>query len=139
VAGFNAAVMSVTIDGCLFRGNRTDAINIDAANTASVTSAVRNNFILGGSGGSNQGNLGINLTSGASGVHTTTVSNNRVGTDGNGIAYAGDSVALDPLGQPLVEGDAAVRVLEARFSAEQLRGHRERFPAHRDADDFELR
>ena len=64
---------------------------------------------------------------------------NRVGTDGNGIAYSGDSVALDPLGQPLVEGDAEVRVLEATFSAEELRAHRERFPAHLDADDFALR
>jgi predicted amidohydrolase len=64
---------------------------------------------------------------------------NRVGTDGNGIDYAGDSVALDPLGQPLVEGDGHVCVLEAVFSAEQLRGHRERFPAQLDADDFELR
>jgi len=64
---------------------------------------------------------------------------NRVGTDGNGIDYAGDSVALDPLGQPIVEGDGHVRVLEAVFSAEQLRGHRERFPAQLDADDFELR
>ncbi len=64
---------------------------------------------------------------------------NRVGRDGNGIAYSGDSVALDPLGQPLVEGDAQAQVLEAVFSAEQLRGHRERFPAQLDADDFELR
>jgi predicted amidohydrolase len=63
---------------------------------------------------------------------------NRVGTDGNGLDYAGDSVALDPLGQPLVEGDAQARVLEATFSAEQLRGHRERFPAQLDADRFEL-
>jgi len=64
---------------------------------------------------------------------------NRVGTDGNGIDYAGDSVALDPLGQPLVEGDAEVRVLEASFSAVQLHAHRERFPAQLDADAFELK
>ncbi|MBS3896340.1 amidohydrolase [Silanimonas sp.] len=64
---------------------------------------------------------------------------NRVGTDGNGIDYAGDSVALDPLGQPLVEGDAEVRVLEANFSAAQLHEHRERFPAQLDADAFELK
>lgn len=63
---------------------------------------------------------------------------NRVGTDGNGIAYSGDSAALDPLGQPLVEGDAEVRVLEATLRAEQLLGHRERFPAQLDADGFVL-
>lgn len=64
---------------------------------------------------------------------------NRVGTDGNGIDYSGDSVALDPLGQPLAEGCAQAQVLQAVFSAEQLRGHRERFPAQLDADAFELR
>ena len=64
---------------------------------------------------------------------------NRVGSDGNGIAYRGDSVALDPLGQPLVEGGAEACVLETSFSAEQLRVHRERFPAQLDADDFALR
>lgn len=63
---------------------------------------------------------------------------NRVGTDGNEVPYAGDSVALDPLGQPLAEGDTAVRVLTATFSAEQLRAHRERFPAQLDADAFDL-
>lgn len=64
---------------------------------------------------------------------------NRVGTDGNGIDYAGDSVALDPLGQPLVEGAAKEAVLEASFSAVQLHEHRERFPAQLDADAFELK
>jgi predicted amidohydrolase len=64
---------------------------------------------------------------------------NRVGIDGNDVPYAGDSVALDPLGQPLAEGDTEVRVLQATFSAEQLRTHRQRFPAQLDADAFELR
>jgi len=64
---------------------------------------------------------------------------NRVGTDGNGIEYSGDSVALDPLGQPVAEGGAQVQVLQAAFSAEQLRGHREKFPAQLDADGFELK
>jgi len=64
---------------------------------------------------------------------------NRVGTDGNGIDYSGDSVALDPLGQPLVEGDARWQVLQTVFRAEQLRGHREKFPAQLDADKFDVR
>ena len=63
---------------------------------------------------------------------------NRVGTDGNGIGYSGDSVALDFLGQPLVELDDQVRVVTATFSAEALAAHRERFPAQLDADRFEL-
>lgn len=64
---------------------------------------------------------------------------NRAGTDGNGIAYSGDSVANDFLGQPLLELDAATQVQTVTLSAGALAGHRERFPAHLDADDFELR
>ena len=63
---------------------------------------------------------------------------NRVGTDGNGIGYSGDSVALDFLGQPLLELDDQVRVATATFSAHALAAHRERFPAQLDADRFEL-
>jgi predicted amidohydrolase len=63
---------------------------------------------------------------------------NRVGADGAGIDYAGDSVALDPLGQPLAElGDAAA-VTRVTLSADALREHRRRFPAHLDADAFRL-
>ncbi len=63
---------------------------------------------------------------------------NRVGTDGNGVHYSGDSVALDPLGQPLVELDDQVRVATVTFRAEALAAHRERFPAQLDADRFEI-
>ena len=31
---------------------------------------------------------------------------NRVGTDGNGLAYAGDSAIIDPLGETLVTAGA---------------------------------
>ncbi|MBW8367528.1 MAG: amidohydrolase [Arenimonas sp.] len=63
---------------------------------------------------------------------------NRVGTDGNGVGYSGDSVALDFLGQPLVELDDQVRVATVTFAAQALAAHRERFPAQLDADRFEL-
>jgi hypothetical protein len=82
LAGFNNAVMTATVSGCLFQGNRTDSINVDAANTASVTTSITNNVIVAGTGGANQGNLGINVTSGATGVHAYVANNNRVGTDG---------------------------------------------------------
>ena len=49
---------------------------------------------------------------------------NGVGEDGNGINYSGDSVILDYLGQPLAQTTA---ILTAEF------------PAHLDADEFELR
>lgn len=63
---------------------------------------------------------------------------NRVGTDGNGFHYAGDSAALDPLGQPLVELGEQPQVVTVTLSAQGLRAHRERFPAFRDADRFAL-
>lgn len=63
---------------------------------------------------------------------------NRTGTDGNGIAHVGGSVAFDFLGQPAVECDAAPRLVEVTFSRERLRDYRRRFPAHLDADRFTL-
>ncbi|WDS36553.1 amidohydrolase [Pseudoxanthomonas sp.] len=64
---------------------------------------------------------------------------NRVGTDGNGHDYSGDSVVLDALGQPLAEAHASEGVTYAAVSAEALRAHRAHFPAMLDADAFELR
>ncbi len=63
---------------------------------------------------------------------------NRVGTDGAGLDYAGDSVALDPLGQPLADLGSAPAVTHVTLSAAALADHRRRFPAHLDADDFRL-
>ena len=63
---------------------------------------------------------------------------NRIGKDGNGAAYVGDSVALDYLGQVLGGdrgGDFAETVVLDR---ESLLAFRNSFPAHLDADDFEL-
>jgi omega-amidase len=63
---------------------------------------------------------------------------NRVGVDGNGLHYAGDSAVLDFLGTPLLalgdEETAATTVLRG----EDLVGHRERFPAMLDGDAFSL-
>ena len=64
---------------------------------------------------------------------------NRVGTDGNGHPYSGDSVALDFLGQPLLEFGAQPQVATTTLSATALAAHRERFPAQLDADRFDLR
>ena len=64
---------------------------------------------------------------------------NRVGTDGNGIAYSGDSAVLDFLGQPLSACTDAEAVTTTTLQAAELAAHRERFPAMLDADRFELR
>ena len=63
---------------------------------------------------------------------------NRVGVDGNDLHYAGDSVVLDALGQPLVELGAVPQVVTVTLPAEGLKAHRARFPAQLDADAFEL-
>ena len=63
---------------------------------------------------------------------------NRVGTDGHQLTYAGDSAVLDFMGQPLVELGEQANVVTAVLSGEHLMQWRERFPAHRDADQFEL-
>lgn len=63
---------------------------------------------------------------------------NRVGTDGNDLSYAGDSVALDALGQVMVECGGQAQSVTIHFSAAALLAHRERFPAQLDADRFAL-
>jgi len=62
---------------------------------------------------------------------------NRIGKDGNGTIYAGDSVAVDFLGQPLSSEGGGDRVETAVLDLESLRAYRENFPAHLDADRFE--
>jgi omega-amidase len=63
---------------------------------------------------------------------------NRVGTDGNSIDYAGDSVVLDFLGQPLIGGGNQAEALCCTISANDLQSYRARFPAYLDADKFEI-
>lgn len=63
---------------------------------------------------------------------------NRVGTDGQGIEYSGDSAAIDPLGQALADCGSTPGVTTVTLSADALAAHRQRFPAHLDADDFRL-
>ena len=63
---------------------------------------------------------------------------NRVGTDGNGLHYSGDSAVIDFLGQPVSECMDAEVVATTTLQAAELQAHRERFPALRDADAFNL-
>lgn len=63
---------------------------------------------------------------------------NRIGTDGSGTAYAGDSVVLDFLGQSLSSEGGGDRVETTVLDLQSLRAYRESFPAHLDADAFEL-
>ena len=63
---------------------------------------------------------------------------NRVGRDGNGLAYSGDSAVIDFLGAPLSECADEEVVVTTTLLAAELAGHRERFPALRDGDAFTL-
>jgi predicted amidohydrolase len=64
---------------------------------------------------------------------------NRVGVDGNDIAYAGDSAVLDFLGQPLIELGGQEQVATVSLDPAALDAFRQRFPAWMDADPFSLR
>ena len=63
----------------------------------------------------------------------------RIGMDGNGINYAGDSAVFDAKGEkistlePYVEG-----VEQVMLKMGDLRSYREKFPAHLDADEFSI-
>jgi predicted amidohydrolase len=63
---------------------------------------------------------------------------NRIGEDGNGIAYAGDSVVHDFMGEPVAELADESAVTTVELDGDALRAFRERFPAHLDADRFTL-
>lgn len=63
---------------------------------------------------------------------------NRVGADGTGIDYAGDSMALDYLGQPLLGESTEDFVKTVTLDRAGLDEFRKKFPAHLDADGFEL-
>ncbi|MCY7354241.1 MAG: amidohydrolase [Lysobacter sp.] len=63
---------------------------------------------------------------------------NRVGTDGNGLHYAGDSAVIDFLGKPISECTDEEVVSTTTLQAAELIAHRERFPAMLDGDAFSL-
>lgn len=64
---------------------------------------------------------------------------NRVGTDGNGHHYRGDSRVISPQGEIIASCDPhhAARI-DAELSLTALQEYREKFPAWRDADNFTL-
>jgi omega-amidase len=63
---------------------------------------------------------------------------NRVGTDGNAIAYAGDSAVIDPYGSALVDTGDQQQVVTVHLDPGLLLAHRERFPAWMDADRYRI-
>jgi predicted amidohydrolase len=63
---------------------------------------------------------------------------NRIGEDGKGYPYSGDSQVLDYLGDPLLEAGDRDGVFRATLRARDLAAFREKFPAYHDGDAFEL-
>lgn len=63
---------------------------------------------------------------------------NRVGTDGNGLPYSGDSAIIHPKGYKLLETTEQEGIHTVTLSRQELMEFREAFPAHLDADDFSV-
>jgi omega-amidase len=63
---------------------------------------------------------------------------NRIGQDGNGIEYNGNSAVISPKGEAIYtnEGMEISRTLE--LSANSLHAFRDRFPTYMDADEFNI-
>ncbi|MBZ0206176.1 MAG: amidohydrolase [Flavobacteriales bacterium] len=65
---------------------------------------------------------------------------NRVGMDGKGIHYTGDSMAVDPKGQVMASCKPATDcIAHAMFDAAALQDFRIKFPVGMETDDFELK
>ena len=63
---------------------------------------------------------------------------NRCGEDGNGVAYAGDSIIGDYLGGTLASIGTEPGIISAELSMSALNRYREKFPAYMDGDQFEI-
>ncbi len=64
---------------------------------------------------------------------------NRVGEDGKGLEYSGDSLLVDFKGQALLDGPAGEPFIKTGLlNSEDLQQFRRNFPAWQDADDFTL-
>lgn len=61
---------------------------------------------------------------------------NRVGTDGNGHPYRGESMVIDPLGKVLWEKENVETIYTHKFEKEPLEEIRSHFPFLKDADDY---
>jgi len=63
---------------------------------------------------------------------------NRIGSDGNDVRYAGDSVIVDYLGQPIMDCGDAPCTETVCLDGAGLERYRKKFPAYLDADTFTI-
>ncbi len=64
---------------------------------------------------------------------------NRIGVDGNDVAYQGDSVVLDYAGNTVLHLEDRAVVENVVLDMPAMQAFRESFPAYLDADSFEIR
>jgi predicted amidohydrolase len=65
---------------------------------------------------------------------------NRIGSDGKGLSYSGDSMVVDPKGRIISSTEAYEDNTETvALSLTELNNFREKFPVGKDADEFELK
>jgi predicted amidohydrolase len=64
---------------------------------------------------------------------------NRVGVDGNGIGYSGDSLVVGPLGEVLYHCNGKEDVFSILLDKHELEESRNKFPFLQDADQFFIR
>ena len=65
---------------------------------------------------------------------------NRIGKDGNGLTYSGDSMVVDPRGNILTNTKPHQESIETvSLSLDELNRFREKFPVGKDADDFVIK
>ena len=63
---------------------------------------------------------------------------NRVGNDGNGNYYSGDSMIIDPLGEIMYHKNDEEDIFTTTLTKEHLDSVREKFPFWKDADNFKI-
>jgi predicted amidohydrolase len=63
---------------------------------------------------------------------------NRVGNDGNGISYSGDSMVVNPLGEVLYQKATDEDIYTFTLEKEELEKIREKMPFWKDADPFKI-
>jgi omega-amidase len=64
---------------------------------------------------------------------------NRVGVDGMGLSYSGDSAIIDFKGHAITSNSDSESILFAEISKTELTDFRTKFPAYLDADEFEIK
>ncbi|MEQ8574812.1 MAG: nitrilase-related carbon-nitrogen hydrolase, partial [Fulvivirga sp.] len=64
---------------------------------------------------------------------------NRVGKDDNGIEYNGHSAIYSPKGEALYFSEDSESLSTITLSKQDLDHFREKFPAHLDADEFDVK